>query len=308
MREKDVSEQTLGLGIDHGFGNIKTKHCILKSGVKGFEKEPEVMHRVVGYADRYYAVGGSRMEVKDDKTVDDDYYILTLAAVAEELKVRGIHRADVVIGAGLPLTRVGAEKDAFRTYLMREGRAAFFYEGEHYDIQITGVEIYPQGYAAILPWLSELPSPCLIMEWGSWTVDVIYMEERTPVLERCLSLPFGTIRCQREINKELMRNFNVQAEERNMEAVMLGQEIVLAKKYRVLMEEQIRSYLRKVINSMKENGFSLEMIPVVHLGGGASVVKRFGTYEPAMTRIIEGVDVNANAFEQLVRKKIEKGK
>lgn len=264
------------------------------------------MNRVVGYGNRYYAVGGSRMEVKADKTKDDDYYILTLAGLAEELKVRGIHRANVVIGAGLPLTRVGAEKEMFGAYLMREETAVFTYEGEPYEIVVEGVEIYP--YAAILPWLSELPSPCLVMEWGSWTVEVIYMEERTPILERCLSLPFGTIRCQREINKELMRNFNVQAEERNMEAVMLGQEVFLAEKYQVLMEEQIRSYIRKVLDSMKENGFSLEMIPVVHLGGGASVVKRFGKYEPSMTRIIEGVGVNATAFEQLVRKKIEKGK
>lgn len=299
-----MSEKIIGLGIDHGFGNIKTAHCIIKSGVKSFAEEPELLMRVIEYQDTYYAVGGSRMQVKQNKTDDIDYYILTLAGIAEELKLRGKHQANILLGAGLPLTRVGAEKAAFREYLMREKQVQYCYEGQPYEIIIEGVEIYPQGYAAVLPWLSELPSPCLIMEWGSWTVDVVYMEERTPILDRCHSLPYGFIRCQREINKEMMRRYNQQAEEKNMEAIMLAEDVMMPEKYQTLIREQISLYIKKVIGSMKEYGFSLEMTPAVHLGGGASVVKRFGEYDPAMTRIIEGVAVNATAFEQLVRKKL----
>jgi len=299
-----MSKKIIGLGIDHGFGNIKTAHCIIKSGVKSFQAEPELTNRVIGYQDTYYAVGGSRMQVKQSKTEDMDYYILTLAGIAEELKIRGKRQANILLGAGLPLTRVGAEKEAFRDYLMQKKEVHYTYEGLSYEIVMEGAEIYPQGYAAVLPWLSELPSPCLIMEWGSWTVDVVYMEERTPILDRCHSLPYGFIRCQREINIEMMRRFNEQAEEKNMEAIMLAEEVMMPEKYRNLIKEQIRLYIKKVIGSMKEYGFSLEMIPVVHLGGGASVVKRFGEYDPGMTRIIEGVAVNATAFEQLVRKKL----
>jgi len=299
-----MSKKIIGLGIDHGFGNIKTAHCIIKSGVRGFATEPELTNRVVGYQGTYYAVGGSRMQVKQSKTEDMDYYILTLAGIAEELKIRGKQQANILLGAGLPLTRVGAEKEAFRSYLMQEKEVNYNYEGLAYEIVMEGVEIYPQGYAAVLPWLSELPSPCLIMEWGSWTVDVVYMEERTPILDRCHSLPYGFIRCQREINIEMMRRFNEQAEEKNMEAIMLAEEVMMPEKYQSLIKEQICLYIKKVIGSMKEYGFSLEMIPVVHLGGGASVVKRFGEYDPGMTRIIEGVAVNATAFEQLVRKKL----
>lgn len=300
-----MKEIRLGLGIDHGFGNLKTKHTVFKAGVRRYEKEPEVLKRVVAYERAFYAVGGSRMEVKDDKTQDADYYILTLAGIGEELKVRGIQRAKISLGVGLPLTRVGAEKQAFRAYLLQNREVTFSYEGIPYEIEIEDVEVYPQGYAGILPWLSQCPSPCLVMEWGSWTVEVIYMEERTPVLDRCLSLPYGTIRCMREINKELMRLYNVQAEESNMEKIMLGEAVTLPKKYVSVIEQGIRTYLKKVMQGMKESGFSLEMIPVIHLGGGASVVKRFGAYDPEMTTIHEGVAVNASGYEQLIRRKLE---
>ena len=301
-----MSKGVIGLGIDHGFGNIKTAHCIMKAGVRHFKKEPEILSRVVGFKDAYYVVGGSRMQVKKSKTQDIDYYILTLAGIAEELKIRGLKNATISLGAGLPLTRVGEEKENFKEYLMCKGEevVCFTYEGIPYEVIIKEVEIYPQGYAAVLPWLGELPSPCLIMEWGSWTVDIIYMEEGTPILERCHSLPYGFIRCQREINIEMMRAFNEQAEEKNMENIMLGEDVIMPEKYQRLIKEQIRLYIKKVIGSMKEYGFSLDMIPVIHLGGGASVVKRFGEYDLAMTRIIEGIAVNATAYEQLIRKKL----
>lgn len=44
-----MKEVRLGLGIDHGFGNIKTKHAVFKAAVKWYEQEPEVLKHVVGY-------------------------------------------------------------------------------------------------------------------------------------------------------------------------------------------------------------------------------------------------------------------
>ena len=38
------------------------------------------------------------MDTKVDKTVDDDYYILTLASLAAELKARGKNQAAVRAG------------------------------------------------------------------------------------------------------------------------------------------------------------------------------------------------------------------
>jgi plasmid segregation protein ParM len=30
------------IGIDHGYGNIKTAHCCFKTGVAAYDKEPSV--------------------------------------------------------------------------------------------------------------------------------------------------------------------------------------------------------------------------------------------------------------------------
>lgn len=45
-----------------------------------------------------------------DKVMDEDYYILTLMAVARELNVYGIREADVYLAAGLPLTWIRKQR------------------------------------------------------------------------------------------------------------------------------------------------------------------------------------------------------
>ena len=52
-------------------------------------------------------------------SMDEDYYILTLMAIAKELHIAGIHEAEVHLAAGLPLTWVRKQREDFRNYLLR---------------------------------------------------------------------------------------------------------------------------------------------------------------------------------------------
>lgn len=87
------------------------------------------------------------------KTSNDNYYLLTMAAIAQEIRYRrGERKTDVVLAAGLPLASFGREKKGFREYLFRkEQPLRFRYEDESYEIRIQDVKLFPQGYSA---WLS----------------------------------------------------------------------------------------------------------------------------------------------------------
>ena len=54
-----------------------------------------------------------------EKTQDEDYYVLTLAAIARERDGKGMNRAKVHIAAGLPLTWVATQKEDFQKYLLQ---------------------------------------------------------------------------------------------------------------------------------------------------------------------------------------------
>ena len=113
------------IGTDHGFGNMKVASACFRSGVTLCEKEPAFKENLLVYEGRYYLIGESHKEFTPDKMRDEDYYILTLAAIAEELHANGLTGGLVYIAAGLPLTWVSEQKDRFRAYLTQNYNVSF---------------------------------------------------------------------------------------------------------------------------------------------------------------------------------------
>ena len=84
---------------------MKTVTQVFVTGVKEITTAPALFGDVLEYNGKYYKIGTVRQEVKDTKVEDDSFYLLTLAAVAKELKKRGLFNAKVFLAVGLPLTR-----------------------------------------------------------------------------------------------------------------------------------------------------------------------------------------------------------
>ena len=124
---------------------------------------------------KYYKVGGKRLEVRDTKVENDNFYLLTLAAVAKELNRRGMKDADVLLSVGLPLTRFGAERQDFIDYLSKKKEVSFIFEKKEYTVRIARVSVFPQCYAAVAEQLKALPERVVVVDIGSWTIDIMPM-------------------------------------------------------------------------------------------------------------------------------------
>ena len=72
------------IGLDHGYGNIKTAHRVFQTGIECYDEEPIVSTNYVKYRDKYYVIGESHLVYQGNKTESDDFYILTLAGLAED--------------------------------------------------------------------------------------------------------------------------------------------------------------------------------------------------------------------------------
>lgn len=183
------------IGIDHGYYAIKTKQVCFPTGIIRYEYEPYTMQNVLQYRGEYYVCGTGRQTLVKDKTANDNYYLLTLAALVQEIRKRkGERTAKVVLAAGLPLTGFGREKQKFKEYLFRkEQPIRFLYEGERYEIQIEDVKLFPQGYSALAlypEYLKDEPS-VLLVDIGGWTVDLMRLDNAVPNAATCRSLELG---------------------------------------------------------------------------------------------------------------------
>lgn len=86
------------IGIDHGYGNIKTANTCFPTGVSAYDKEPVFKENLLEYNGGYYLIGEEHKEFAADKMQDADYYVLTLAAIARELNISKSYSADVCCG------------------------------------------------------------------------------------------------------------------------------------------------------------------------------------------------------------------
>ena len=88
------------IAVDHGYGNIKTANTVTPTGITAYDTEPIFSGNILEYNGTYYRIGEGHKEFIPDKAMDEDYYLLTLMAVARELNAYGIREADVHLAAG----------------------------------------------------------------------------------------------------------------------------------------------------------------------------------------------------------------
>ena len=85
IQNKGKAKGKIDIGLDHGYGNIKTAHRVFTTGVEAYYEEPIVSTNFVKYWEKYYVIGESHLVYQGNKTDSEDFYILTLAGLAEEI-------------------------------------------------------------------------------------------------------------------------------------------------------------------------------------------------------------------------------
>lgn len=281
------------IGIDHGWSMMKTISQVFVTGVKEITTTPALFGDVLEYEGKFYKVGTVRQEVKDTKVEDDSFYLLTLAAVAKELKRRGLAEAKVFLAVGLPLTRFGAEKNDFIKYLTKNKRVSFKYENEPCYIEIDDVAVFPQCYAAVVDKIPTMAKKTLIVDIGSWTIDIMPVINKSPDESKCVTIPKGLITCMRSINEQCVRQLNGEVDESEIQNIMRYGRSDIDDEYFAIIKAEIEDFVDKVYNSIREFGYNLKTTPIVFVGGGAVVMKNFGSHDAK--NISYNLDVKANA-------------
>jgi len=287
------------IGIDHGWSMMKTISQVFVTGVKEITTTPALFGDVLEYEGKFYKVGTVRQEVKDTKVEDDNFYLLTLAAVAKELKRRGLAEAKVFLAVGLPLTRFGAEKNDFIKYLTKNKLVSFKYENEPYYIEIDDVAVFPQCYAAVVDKIPTMAKKTLIVDIGSWTIDIMPVINKSPDESKCVTIPKGLITCMRSINEQCVRQLNGEVDESEIQNIMRYGRSDIDDEYFAIIKAEIEDFVDKVYNSIREFGYNLKTTPIVFVGGGAVVMKNFGSHDAKNISYNLDVKANARGYEQL---------
>lgn len=77
------------IGIDNGYGNLKTASGIFPASVLTFDHEPVHAQDLLVYDGKYHVIGSGHREFTPDKVSNPDHYVLTLAGIGQSSQRAG---------------------------------------------------------------------------------------------------------------------------------------------------------------------------------------------------------------------------
>ena len=268
--------------------------------------EPSVKEHSLKYKRKYYKVGEGRAAITEDKVSDENARLLAMVAVANELKIEGVRKADVILAVGLPFSDYGREKKAVIDYYLRKPALKYEFEGIRYDITIREVYVFPQCFAAISPSLSNMEGDYLVIDIGSKTTDVLYLRNGIPVESKSITIEKAMVKWMKQVQGNLQIQFGKSIPESEILKMILKQPNFLPKAYANLIYDDMRELLHSLELELEERQYDLQYINLIYVGGGASAMKNFSE---ARSNVAYDTDIHANAkgYEflamQLLRKK-----
>ena len=183
------------IGIDNGYGNLKTASGIFPASVMTLDHEPARAQDLLVFDGKYHVIGSGHREFTPDKVSNPDHYILTLAGIGQELWKNRMTEARVYIAAGLPLTWVESQRESFRAYLLQNDHVDFIWRSIEYHVDIVGADVYAQGFSAIVPMLRQFKGVNMLCDIGNSTMNIMTIQDRRAVMDQCFTEKYGSYQC-----------------------------------------------------------------------------------------------------------------
>ena len=195
---------TIILGVDAGYGNYKTARCCFPTSVSRSSQPPVFVRDYLEYNGGYYTIGEGHKDFVAEKNRDDDNYILTLAAIAKELKARGLSAAKIHLAVGLPLKWVQAQRESFREYMMQNRHVDYKYAGKRYEVDIVDCTVMPQCYAAVAENLPDFKGMHMIADIGNGTMNVMILNNGKASESKSWTVKLGANECYMAIRNLIL--------------------------------------------------------------------------------------------------------
>lgn len=287
------------IAVDHGNYSVKTPNFSFISGLSEHSVKPPLSDEVLEYQGSYWTLSGRRLPYMRDKTQDERFFILTLFAIARELKSAGKNSAfePVDLAVGLPPEHYGMLRDRFARYFRRTDPVNFVYQEHPMTISIRQVFVYPQAYAAVIPQSGHLLKTLrvFVIDIGGFTTDVLLLRSGKPDLQFCRSLESGIITMNNEIIGKVSAQHDMKIEDEHISAVLQGKETILPEDVKKTIYDAAQRHAKDILDQLRELQVDLRTNPAIFTGGGSILLRPLLENSPLVSHASFIEDPRANA-------------
>jgi len=160
--------------------------------------------------------------------------------------------------------------------------------------------VFPQCYAAVADKLGDMKGEYLIVDVGSWTIDIMHVKDGVPVESKCETFTESMISVIQGIRSKSSELFGKEISEEVITDFISNGNCSCAEKYTRLMESELEAFAKKVEGILKENGHDTEFANIIYVGGGAKVMAAYGRRSNNIDYVVD-VRANAKGYEYLAK-------
>ena len=264
------------VSVDLGNKNIKTPELLFLTGLDSYDSNPSTTffrNDCIQYEGKYYTVGSHRIEYTRYKHTDDRFFILTLMAIAKEIKRRGLKgdNYEVELLLSLPPAHYRTQHENLKNYMMMKGQHVnFMFNDNPMSVTFKDVIVFIQGHAALYTRSNLTKEEPLIMlhDIGGFTseYDLHLREDDIDNLIKNRTLPSNLAAIQTKVLDTL--------------------------------DTMALQYLKRGIKTFIEDKIDLKMYTSVFVGGASLIFKPYILQlqeEGLLGKVIFIEDVHANA-------------
>ena len=314
------------LGIDQGNGNMKSASCVFPYGFKKQETKPSELFSkdILEYKGMYYSLTPNRFSYEIDKTQNENCLILTLFAIAKEIKERakkgkadfdwnrdfkGFVGKDVVLGIGLPPAHFEKLREPFKKYFMEAARYGldFKYNGKNFSFHIREIYVFPQNYAAVMiykPELIKTYSTVHCIDIGDGTVDLLALKNGMPDKDVMVSRERGMSRLREQIIDDIINDYNMTLDGSIIEDVLTpGREVIAPDEVVSRIRQETNAWAEKIVDQLHSKVPDFRFAPTILCGGGSILLAPYleATGMFGVTEYIEDIHANAVGYEEIAK-------
>ena len=307
------------IAVDHGNRNIKTLHHVFPSFLLECGHLPNISGDTLAYKGKEYVLVDRYLPPENDKTINNRYFLLSLMACGKELANSTSAFAtltqrdciDIVLLCGLPPLHCKEMGGRFADYFKnREDPICFALNGKPMQVRFKEVNIYPQGFSAVLTTIERFMDvrSISVIDIGGFTVDILKLTGFIPDMSVCTSLYSGVSKLFERINERMRAKGLDNIDNSVIEGVLLGDEKVLidSSQERIeLITTKAASFTRELMAEIAQCGLDLAENRTVFIGGGSILLKEYieKTNMVAKPYFINDVHANVRGYRLLYEKR-----
>ena len=298
------------IGVDAGYGNMKTARTIYPTGLVAMDTKPYFEGDILEYNGMWYRIGEGHKAFNPDKTADEDFYILTLASIASELSTEQITEANVYLALGLPTTWTGRQREDYRRYMMRNPDVRFTFNDVLYSIHLTDCIVFPQGYAALVPLMDndkrfnefrQFTGTVMMADIGNGTMNIMRLVNGKPNDQHCWTEVLGVNQCVLTARKQMMDKYGIDMPESVIEQFLRTGTANLARELLDNLTDIVRGYVTGLFDALRVHGYDARLMKLFVMGGGGCLVKHFGKYDPSAVVFVDDLHASAKGYEYMAQ-------